>query len=158
MPSVALSDWQNDRMPRLQEIEKQCAASMALAPSNPLLVDENLRGHVVLLSAHFQGYCRDIYTHASQIVVSKARQSLQGLFQTQFAAHCFLDRGNATIDNISKDFARFGVALRVELAKDPFNAFRIQHLSALNQWRNVAAHQGTVQPPGIALTFANLQN
>jgi hypothetical protein len=52
-------------MVRLAEIDAQCAASQVLAPPNPRLVDENLRGYVVLLSAHFQGFCRDLYTEAA---------------------------------------------------------------------------------------------
>lgn len=52
--------WQNDRMHRLGEVDAQCAASLALAPPQPNLVEENLRGYVLLLSAHFQGFCRDL--------------------------------------------------------------------------------------------------
>ena len=55
MPSASLLEWQTERMPRLDEIDTQCAASLARAQPNPRLVDENLRGYVVLLSAHFQG-------------------------------------------------------------------------------------------------------
>jgi len=32
------------------------------SPPNPPLEDENLRRLIMLLSAHFQGYCRDLYT------------------------------------------------------------------------------------------------
>ena len=46
MPSASLLHWQNDRMPRLTAVDNQCAASLALAPSQPNLVDENLRGYV----------------------------------------------------------------------------------------------------------------
>src|SRR5437764_1450832 len=77
MPSAALLHWQNERMPRLNEIDTQCAASLAQARPNPRLVDENLRGYVVLLSAHFQGFCRDLYVESSQIIASKVRRSLR---------------------------------------------------------------------------------
>ncbi|MGH7169053.1 MAG: hypothetical protein ACRELG_02085 [Gemmataceae bacterium] len=56
MPSASLLLWQNDRMPRLQQVDLQCAASLAAVPPNAHLIDENLRGYVVLLSAHFQGW------------------------------------------------------------------------------------------------------
>ena len=85
MPSASLLRWQNDRMPRLAEIDAQCAASLAAMPSNPYLVEENLRGYVLLLSAHFQGFCRDLYTECSQVVVSKVRAALQMLIQVGFA-------------------------------------------------------------------------
>ena len=63
-------------MPRLTEVDTQCAASLVLVPPNPHLVDENLRGYVVLLERHFQGFCRDLYTEAAQIIASKVRRSL----------------------------------------------------------------------------------
>ena len=55
MPSDALLDWRNVRMARLAEIDAQCAASMALTPPQPNLVEENLRGYVLLLSATSRG-------------------------------------------------------------------------------------------------------
>ncbi len=54
MPSAALLRWQADRLPRLTEIDAHCAATLAITPP-PTLTDENLRGYVMLLSAHFQG-------------------------------------------------------------------------------------------------------
>jgi hypothetical protein len=36
-------------------------------PLNPALLDENLRAYVLLLSAHFQGFCRDLYTECAQM-------------------------------------------------------------------------------------------
>jgi hypothetical protein len=69
MASASWQQWQNDRMPHLQQIDLQCAASLATVPPNAHLVEENLRGYVVLLSAHFQGFCRDLYTAATQVIV-----------------------------------------------------------------------------------------
>src|SRR6266478_1197516 len=111
MPSASLQQWQNDRMPRLQQIENQCAASLAAVPANAHLVEENLRGYVVLLSAHFQGFCRDLYAESAQIIASKVRSSLRILIQKQFIDHLALDRGNPNLDNLKRDFERFGVKL-----------------------------------------------
>jgi hypothetical protein len=54
-------------MPRLNEVDAHCAAVLALVPPNPAFLDETLRGFVLHLSAHFQGFCRDLYTECSQI-------------------------------------------------------------------------------------------
>jgi hypothetical protein len=158
MPSVSLQHWQNDRMPRLTQIDAQCAASLATVPPNIHLIEENLRGYVVLLSAHFQGFCRDLYTEAAQLVVSRVSPRLRTLTLAQFIAHCVLDHGNPNIDNLAKDFDRFGFDLRTEINMDPANAARRQHLAALNQWRNVAAHQRTRLPVGGSLTLVALQS
>ncbi len=60
MPSTSLRFWQTDRLVRIAELEKQCAASTVLAPPNPQREDENRRGLIMLLSAHFQGFCREV--------------------------------------------------------------------------------------------------
>jgi hypothetical protein len=143
MPSASLQHWRTDRMPRLAEVDGQCGASLGLAPPRPSLVGENLRGYVLLLSAHFQGFCRDLYTECSVIVVSRVRTSLQALIQAQFTAHRRLDHGNPNIQNLREDFERFDFTLDLTGA-DPANPARLTHLGELNGWRNVAAHHGTV--------------
>ncbi len=155
MPSTSLLQWQNDRLPRLQQIDLQCAASQAAHPPNAHLIEENLRGYVVLLSAHFQGCCRDLYTEAAQIIASKVRPRLQLLFREQFTAHRLLDSGNPTYDHLKEDFKRFGFTL--DLTVDPANVPRLAHLSAMNKWRNVAAHQKPTAPPGIPLDLPSLR-
>jgi RiboL-PSP-HEPN len=157
MPSASLQHWRNDRMPRLAQIDAQCAASLAIAPPNAHLTDENLRGYVVLLSAHFQGFCRDLYTEAAQLITRTLRPRLWPLIQRQFSAHLILNHGNPTIDNIAKDFDRFGFNLRAEINVDPANAPHRRSLAALNEWRNVAAHQGTTLPASGSLTLPMLQ-
>src|SRR6266545_40734 len=135
MPSASLLQWQNDRMPRLAEVDAQCAACLALVPPPPKLIEENLRGYVLLLSAHFQGFCRDLHTECAQVVVSKVRVSLQLLIQTQFLAHRKLDDGNPNIQNLREDFERFRFTLDLAAAA-PANPARLTHLGTLNKWRN----------------------
>ncbi len=154
MPSGSLKTWRNDRMPRLAQIDLQCAGSLAAVPPNPQLIDENLRGYVVLLSAHFQGFCRDLYAEGAQIIASKVRPSLQGLIQFQFTTKMKLNQGNPNLENIREDFERFSFTLN--LASDPANVPRLAHLAALNRWRNIAAHHGTI-PAGASLTLPLLQ-
>ena len=134
-------------MPNLREIDTQCAASLGLAPPNPRLAEENVRGYVVFLSAHFQGFCRDLYAESAQVLVARVRRSLQLVFQAQFIAQHALDHGNPNLQNLKRDFSRFGFNL--ELATDPANTIRLQHLAALNEWRNIAAHHGVVPAGGL---------
>lgn len=148
MASASLQNWVNDRVPRLMEIEAQCAGSQALASSNPRLREENLRGYIVLLSAHFQGFCRDLYTESAQITAFRVRATLRILIQSQFTAHRALDHGNPNLQNLRKDFERFGFVLSLADA-DPGNRSRLQHLAELNKWRNIAAHHGPVPPAGL---------
>jgi hypothetical protein len=135
-------------------VDLQCATSLAAVPPNVHLIDENLRGYAVLLSAHFQGFCRDLYSEAVQVVVSKVRHSLQLLIQDQFTAHRKLDCGNPTHDHLKEDFKRFGFTL--DLTLDPANVPRLRHLSDLNKCRNAATHQEAV-PAGIRLDLPSLR-
>ena len=150
MPSAALLNWNNNRMPRLTEIDTQCSATLALAVPNPQLTDENLRGYVMLLSAHFQGYCRDLHTECVQIVAAAAPPAMQTMIQRFGAADRNLDGANPRYETIRNDFDRFGFDLNVELAAFPLtagpNAHRITHLGHLNLWRNYAAHHKTSPP------------
>jgi hypothetical protein len=153
--SASLQRWQTDRLPRLQQTDMQCAASLAAVPANAHLIEENLRAYVLLLSAHFQGFCRDLYTEAAQVIASKVRASLRPLVQEQFTAHRKLDRGNPNLEHLKADFNRFGFTL--ELAADAANVPRLQHLAELNKWRNAAAHQG-IAPTGIPLNLPTLND
>ena len=148
MPSASLLLWASDRIAGLNEVDTQCVATHALAHPNPQLVDENLRGFILLLSAHFQGYARDLYTECASIIAFRIRASLRVIVQRQWTANRALDRGNPNIDVIKKDFNRFGFALDMA-AHDRANHARLAHLSELNDWRNIAAHHGTVPSEGL---------
>ena len=140
MPSTALTLWQTDRLPRLAEVEAQCAVVFALVPPNPVLAEELLRGYVVLLSAHFQGFCRDLYSECAHIVASRVRTSLRLLVETQFSEKLKLDHGNPNIENLAEDFGRFGFDLIRTANLDPAFAVQRRHLVELNRWRNTVAH------------------
>jgi hypothetical protein len=157
MPSASLLGWRNDRIPRLDKVETQCAACQVLAPPQPTLVEENLRGYLLLLSAHFQGFCRDLYRECAQVVVSKVRPTLQLLIQFQFTAHLKLDHGNPNLQNLREDFERFGFTLDLAAAA-PVNPARLQDLVTLNRWRNVAAHHGAIPAGAPALDLPSVQS
>jgi hypothetical protein len=148
MPSAALLHWQNDRMPRLHQLDLQCAAALAAVPPNLQLIDEALRAYVLSLSAHFQGFCRDLYTECATCVIVRLRPSFRALVQKQFTAHRKLDHGNPNLQNLKADFERFNFTLDLASAHSA-NPGRLADLSVLNTWRNVAAHQGTI-PGGLA--------
>lgn len=142
MPSAALTQWQNDRMHRLSEVDAHGAAVLGLVPPNPTFLDETLRGCVLHLSAHFQGFCRDLYTECSQIWIAAIPVGFRATAQAQFAAHLAIEKGNPTHDNIKRDFNRFGFLLQLQAAH-PAGAQQVTDLGHLNDWRNKAAHQGT---------------
>lgn len=132
MTSAALLVWQNDREPRLAAVHAQCISSLAALPPNRFLADEILRGYVILLSAHFQGYCRDLHTEASQAICDRVRPSLRPLVQSQFATGRKLDTGNPNKGAIDGDFGRLGIGVDGNL-KGAANGKRVSDLGALNR-------------------------
>ncbi len=100
VPSAALTCWQTDRTPRLAEVDAHCAAVLALVPPNLTFLDETLRGYVLHLSAHFQGFCRDLSTECTQIWIAAIPGGLQSSAQAQFSAQLALEKGNPSHDNI----------------------------------------------------------
>ena len=157
MPSNALLRWQNDRVPRLNEVDAQCAATLAIAPP-PRLADENLRGFVVLLSAHFQGFCRDLYSESSQVIAAAVPPPLQPAVQAQCATAIRLAHNNPTLDTLKADFTRFGFDLVADLNAVPVAPVVLNHLALLGRWRNYIAHHGVTAPPGGPLTLALVQS
>ncbi|MDY3559278.1 hypothetical protein R5W23_006497 [Gemmata sp. JC673] len=149
MPSHSLLRWQTDRVPRLSALDAQVASG---PPS--LLTDENLRAFVAMLCAHFQGFCRDLYSESVESIVRTFPPGMGLVVRTQFMAQIGLGTGNPTLQTLVRDFDRFGVGVRAALDADPANAVRLNHLALLNQWRNFVVHHGVTAPPGPALTPA----
>lgn len=156
MPSASLKVWRGSRVPCLAELAAQCASTAALAPPNPRLAEENLLGWVLLLSAHFQGFCRDLHTEAGQAISSRVRKTLAPVVHRAFVIDRALDRGNPTLVNLKADFLRYGVLLDLAAA-DPANHTRLACLSLMNTWRNIAAHHTPIPPTGLP-TVADVQD
>lgn len=111
----------------------------------------------MLLSGHFQGLCRDLYTECAQVFASKLPAALQATAQAQFSAELKLNSGNPTVETIRKDYERF--AFLLDFAADPANGPRVTDLGHLNKWRNAAAHRKASAPAGVPpLTLAAVQS
>src|SRR5438876_261000 len=134
VPSAAFTRWQNDRTLRLIEVDGHCAAVLALVPPNPTFLDETLRGFVLHLSAHFQGFCRDLYTECSQIWIAAIPAGFQATAQAQFCAHLALEKGNPNHDIIKRDFNRFGFLLNLQAANPAAGLQQVTDLGHLNAW------------------------
>ena len=108
MPSDSLLSWNGNRATRLDGIDAQC---VVVAATDAIHLDECLRGYVMHLSAHFQGFCRNLYAECSQVCSSAVPTGMELLAQKQFSASLALERGNPSHDNLVKDFSRFGIDL-----------------------------------------------
>jgi hypothetical protein len=156
-PSQALNEWTTTRRSKLAKVEAQCVWASGLAPPDPEMVDEHLRAYVTLLSAHFQGFCLDLYTEASLKVADRIKQvGLRPIVQAQFAAGLKLDKANPTLDTLSEDFRRFGITdLRAAIGTGPPADLHKGRLKAMNGCRNKCAHG---EPAIPELLLPNIQD
>jgi hypothetical protein len=165
MPSAALTVWTTNRLLRLNAYDAECVVKFALAPL-PALADEMLRGYVMLLSANLQGFCRDLYTESLTIVtINAANLPMMGFVEAMGSAGLELDRANPKWKSIRADFDRFGFDVGKALSSaaagpggvtTSVHQLRLQHVSALNEWRNYAAHALTTPPVGGPLALATV--
>jgi hypothetical protein len=156
LPSNALLRWQNERSSRLREFAAQTALTLSLVPPSDL-AEENLRGLAALLCAHFQGFCRDLYTETTDLIIDAIPALLQGFVRRQAMSQLKLDTGNPNLQSLTHDFNRFGFDLKSLLDLDPANGLRLNHLALLNKWRNYVVHHGVTAPPGPPLALAPVQ-
>lgn len=118
------------------------------------LAEESVQGYVMLLSGHFQGFCRDLYTECAQLCAAAVPPGMQTTIQAQFSAALALNTGNPTVESIRRDFERFGFLLDLNTAAGG-NTRRVTDLGHLNHWRNRVAHQKSTPPPiGVPPTLA----
>jgi hypothetical protein len=147
-PSQSLLEWNSTRQSRLAKLDSQCIWADGLVPPDPEMVAEHLRAYVTLLSAHFQGFCRDLYTEVTLKVVARIKQAgLRPIVQAQFATGLRLEKGNATMETLAEDFLRFGIAdLRAALGTSQPDEVHKGRLKAMNKCRNKCAHGDPVIP------------
>ncbi|HEY1862014.1 MAG TPA: HEPN domain-containing protein, partial [Gemmataceae bacterium] len=101
------------------------------------------QAYAVLLSSHFQGFCRDLHTECVGFLTRVVRPaSLPTILHVEFTWNRQLDRGNPNPGNIGSDFGRFGIEFWGEVnGHHARNPQRKRLLEELNEWRNAIAHQ-----------------
>ena len=155
-PSQALTDWNASRRSRLDKVEAQCVWAAGIAPADPELLNEHLRAYVTLLSAHFQGFCRDLYTEASFRVLDWIKRvRLRPILQAQFKTALKLEKANPTLDTLAEDFSRFGIDLRAKIGTAPPADTHKGRLKIMNGCRNKCAHG---EPAVPELSLSNIQD
>ena len=142
--SQSLQRWQALRLPGLTALDAQVAACVP----GTVLADENLRGFVMLLSAHFQGFCRDLYTECVQAFVLNLPLHTQTIVQKSWLTDIRLNKSNPTVETLRFDFARMGFDPQSRLAANLRVSLWLTNLGEMNAWRNYAAHHNS-SPPSI---------
>jgi hypothetical protein len=135
--------WKADRASQLDQFE-QIHRSIGKTGSGTQDARQQInQAYVLMLSAQFQGFCRDLHSEAVDFLVDALQTtSLRSLLQSEFQYGRKLDSGNPTLENIRSDFKRLGfdILSSVKAINPALDVYR-SNLLELNHWRNAIAHQ-----------------
>ena len=142
MASKSLQRWHQARRIQLDEIVQAHRAVGGTGRGRRYATEQVNHAYAVLLSSHFQGFCRDLHTECVQHIVQKVPAPLQNVVRGEFVRDRKLDRGNPNPGNIGADFARLSLLIWDKVrALDRRNDGRKRLLDVLNNWRNAIGHQ-----------------
>jgi hypothetical protein len=141
MPSPALTAWSTSSATALSQLEaahRAVGGTRAGRRTNTLQLNY---AYVLLLSAHFQAYCRALHSDSTQLLVEAIDPGIASVLDANLTFARQLDRGNAQPSAIGADFNRLVFEFwTVVKAADARNTARQRKLEDLNDWRNAIAH------------------
>jgi hypothetical protein len=142
MSSQSLAKWLNERAVALDEMESAHALIGGTERGRRYATQQINFSYVALLSAHFQGFCRDLHSECVDRIVAMTPVQVQGFLRVEFNWNRSLGKGNAHPGAIGSDFNRLGVDFWSGVyALDSRNERRREMLQELIDWRNAIAHQ-----------------
>lgn len=144
MASAALHRWKTEAREKLDEIAQAHAAVGGIARGRRTATLQVNHAYAMLLSSHFQGFCRDLHTEAVDHLCASVRQDwAAAMLRVELNTSRKLDRGNPNPGNLGADFAHLGALglWPALLALDARMSARQRSLDKLNVWRNAIAHQ-----------------
>src|SRR5436305_4380584 len=115
MPSNSLIRWGGERAVALDEIEKAHVMVGGAERGRRYATQQINYAYAALLSAQFQGFCRDLHSECVDQIVAIAPRRLVAIFSKESAWNRSLDRGNAHPGAIGSDFDRLGIDLWAEV-------------------------------------------
>lgn len=140
MPSLSYRRWASTRAAALDEIEAAHAA-VGAASRGGFATRQVNHAYTLLLSAEFQGFCKDLHRECLEHLLTVIPVGLQDYVRKQFLLNRLLDRGNPNPGNIGADFSRFGIKFWPSVTTAEPRATDWQELlDRLNLWRNAIAH------------------
>jgi hypothetical protein len=143
MPSLSLQRWFAERASSLNDIESAHRSVRGSGPGARAAIQQINHAYAVLLTAQFQGFCRDLHSQAADhFVVPVTDPDLRDMLRDNLLFGRKMDWGNPNAGNLGSDFNRFNLAFwsRVDAHRSQ-NAMRRSVLEQLNAWRNAIAHQ-----------------
>ncbi len=141
MPSQAMNAWVSTRAAVLDELLGVIGVIRGSKKVQRTAIQYLSRSFAVMLSAEFQGFCKDLHRECAEHFASLVPAGIEDVVLQQFLAQRLLDRGNPNPGNIGADFNRLGLKLFDEVFRTDSRVLTWrQELDNLNEWRNAVAH------------------
>ena len=109
MPSQTLHNWLSTRAEVLDGVVDAISVLRRSKQVQRSAVQNLSRTYTVMLSAEFQGFCKDLHRECAEHFVSLTPPIIRDVVLQQFLAQRLLDRGNPNPGNIGADFNRLGL-------------------------------------------------
>ena len=142
MPSRSLGRWTGEAAVALDRMEHAHRAVGGSSPGRRYATQQINQSYLVMLSSHFQQFCRDLHSEAVDHLLRGMDPALLPIVLSSLTSDRKLDRGNPTPGNLGSDFGRLGMAFWPDVnALHRQNAARVRRLELMGYWRNAIAHQ-----------------
>jgi hypothetical protein len=148
MPSRALAIWQVEARRALNEIDAAHRAVGGIRRGRRFAVQQINQAYVLLLSSHFQRFCRALHTECVEHLLGSPQfAAIRLIVYSSLVEGRKLNWGNANAGNIGSDYARLGLDIWSGVhAGNPRSEERQRKLEELNLWRNAIAHHDFDKP------------
>lgn len=152
MPSNALERWQSLTAHRLAVLHRALDHAAGESTTDADAADQADQAFVIMLAAHFQGFCRDLHNECALHLVTYAESQsidLARIVQARLTEGRRLSQGAANSATIAADFSRFGIPFWAESEfSNPTIAMDRAALDEMASARNALAHQDFARLPG----------
>lgn len=141
MASASWQRWTKAGARALDELE-QARAAIGPGRGRRYATQQIDEAYVVLLSSHFQKFCRDLHSEATMHLVATVPTTLRPTCRLAFTRGRKLDTGNPNAGNLGSDFGAIGMTFWDDVrVHSRYSAGRQVLLEQLAVWRNAIAHQ-----------------
>jgi hypothetical protein len=126
----------------LDRMEHAHRAVGGSSPGRRYATQQINQSYLVMLSSHFQQFCRDLHSEAVDHLLRGLDPALVPIVLPALTFERKLDRGNPTPGNLGSDFGRLGMTFWPDVnALHRRNSQRAKRLELMQYWRNAIAHQ-----------------
>jgi hypothetical protein len=142
MASRSFNRWSADAVIALDRMEHAHRAVGGASRGRRYATQQINQSYLVLLSSHFQQFCRDLHSEGVDHLLGALTPTLLPIVQSEMTSDRKLDRGNPTPGNLGADFGRLGMRFWPDVkALHRHNELRSRRLELMGHWRNAIAHQ-----------------